>query len=162
MAGVERVTPQMLRLLEVLVADLDTEWWGLALAKVAGIRSPTVYRSLARLEAARWVTSTTEKTAPSSGAKPRRRLYRLTADGVDEAERLLAREGKAAKHTSSAGQRQFGYGGATDNQPRNSAPIMAATARSAPAYRRAASLEPSKQQRPMERSARHEHRIAER
>ncbi len=90
MAGVERVTPQMLRLLEVLVCDPNAEQWGLALAKAAGIHSPTIYRSLARLEAARWVTSSSEEIDPAQEGRPRRRLYRLTPDGVREATRVLA------------------------------------------------------------------------
>ena len=90
MAGVERVTPQMLRLLEVLAYDPNAEQWGLALAKAAGIHSPTIYRALARLEAARWVTSSPEEIDPAQEGRPRRRLYRLTPDGVHEATRLLA------------------------------------------------------------------------
>jgi PadR family transcriptional regulator PadR len=90
MAGVERVTPQMLRLLEVLACDPNAEQWGLALAKAAGIQSPTVYRALARLETAQWVTSSPEEIDPARAGRPRRRLYRLTPDGIREATRLLA------------------------------------------------------------------------
>lgn len=90
MAGIERMTPQMLRLLEVLAGDPNIEWWGLALAKAADIQSPTIYRALARLETARWVTSSPEEIDPSLEGRPRRRLYRLTPHGVREATRLLA------------------------------------------------------------------------
>jgi PadR family transcriptional regulator, regulatory protein PadR len=89
MAGIERMTPQMLLLLEVLASDPNVEWWGLALAKAAGIRSPTIYRALARLETARWVTSSPEEIDPALEGRPRRRLYRLTPHGVREATRLL-------------------------------------------------------------------------
>jgi PadR family transcriptional regulator PadR len=108
MAGVERITPQMLCLLEVLISDPDAEWWGLALSKVAGIRSPTVYRALARLEAARWVTSLPEEIHPALEGRPRRRLYRLTSDGRCEAARLLAvRETEEATPTANAAQWGF-------------------------------------------------------
>jgi len=93
MSGVERVTPQMLRLLQVLVNDPDAEWWGLALAETAGVRSPTVYRSLARLEAAEWVRSRSEDVQVASDeGRPRRRLYRLTPNGAREATALLAEQ----------------------------------------------------------------------
>jgi DNA-binding PadR family transcriptional regulator len=90
MAGIERVTPQMLRLLEVLADNPSVEWWGLALAKAAGIQSPTIYRALARLETARWVTSSPEEIDPALEGRPRRRLYRLTPHGLREATRLVA------------------------------------------------------------------------
>jgi PadR family transcriptional regulator, regulatory protein PadR len=92
MDGVERVTPQMLLLLEVFAADPDAEWWGLGLATAAGIRSPTIYRALARLEAAHWVESKPEEIDPTLAGRPRRRLYRLTPEGASQATCLLAEQ----------------------------------------------------------------------
>ena len=92
MPGVERVTPQMLRLLEALIADPDADWWGLALAEAAGIRSATVYRALARLEAAGWVSSAWEEVDPAHEGRPRRRLYRLTSSGARESCRVLDKQ----------------------------------------------------------------------
>jgi PadR family transcriptional regulator PadR len=110
MAGIERITPQMLRLLEVLASDPSIEWWGLALAKASGIQSPTIYRALARLEAARWVTSTPEEIDPAHEGRPRRRLYRLTPAGGREATRLLSGYAQeiAAYPTRIVPQRRYG------------------------------------------------------
>lgn len=96
MPGVERVTPQMLRLLGALLEDPDADWWGLALAEVAGIRSATVYRALARLEGVDWVSSAWEEIDPVHEGRPRRRLYRLTSSGAREARRVLAEPRSAA------------------------------------------------------------------
>jgi DNA-binding PadR family transcriptional regulator len=108
MPGIERITPQMLDLLEVLAADPNAEWWGLALAKAAGVRSPTIYRALARLEAARWVTSMPEEVDPALAGRPRRRLYRLTPVGANEAARLLSeQERREPTLAASAAQWRF-------------------------------------------------------
>jgi PadR family transcriptional regulator, regulatory protein PadR len=105
----------MLSLLTVLVADPDDERWGLQLAKSAGIRSPTVYRALARLELAGWVTSAAEPIDPKAQGRPRRRMYRLTPGGLDEAKRLVLakREHQTPTPTRSSAHPSHGPHGAT-------------------------------------------------
>ncbi|MGN6189307.1 MAG: PadR family transcriptional regulator [Conexibacter sp.] len=80
----------MLAILDVLVEDPERHHWGLSLAEEAGVHSPTIYRALARLEAARWVSSEWECGHPAEHGRPRRRLYRMTADGARAAAELLA------------------------------------------------------------------------
>ncbi len=56
----------------------DTKWPG-----------PTVYGVLDRLEDCQWITGEWEDQNPKSG-KPRRRLYRLTPEGLRELHDLVA------------------------------------------------------------------------
>ncbi|GAA3840865.1 hypothetical protein GCM10022226_74180 [Sphaerisporangium flaviroseum] len=56
---------------------------------------PTVYRVLDRLEDERWITGEWEEQTPDQTG-PRRRLYRLTGEGVPAARALLAQRRPAA------------------------------------------------------------------
>jgi DNA-binding PadR family transcriptional regulator len=76
--------------LEVLL-DSDRPRWGLEIIKVTGRPSGSVYPLLDRLEHAGWVTSHWDDDSTRRG--PRRRMYRLTADGAAEARRVVARAG---------------------------------------------------------------------
>jgi PadR family transcriptional regulator len=58
---------------------------------------PTVYGVLNRLEDAAWITGQWEDQHPESN-KPRRRLYRLTPNGVIAARDLLATRRPQALH----------------------------------------------------------------
>jgi DNA-binding PadR family transcriptional regulator len=80
----------MLDVLEVLIQSHseDVEVHGWALMKAVGRSGPTVYGVLDRLEDMRWVTGRWEEN-PVKG-EPRRRLYRLTPNGVADARSLLA------------------------------------------------------------------------
>lgn len=94
----------MLRLLRVLAFDPKSESGGLALAKDAGVRSPGVYRALARLEATGWVTSRPEDFPLAACGRPRRRVYRLTPYGASQAVRLLAKhDGRDVRPTPNVG-----------------------------------------------------------
>lgn len=97
-----RMTTQTLRILSVMLEDPYAEWYGLQLAKAADTATGTLYPILSRLENATWLASTWEDVAPSAEGRPRRRLYRLTGEGadnarlaVDEALQQLARPGRA-------------------------------------------------------------------
>jgi len=83
-----RITDQLLRVLDVLLADPAANHYGFGVAQTTGLRSGTLYPILARLEKLGWVTSTWE--SPGDEARgPRRRLYRLTREGVEEGTRAV-------------------------------------------------------------------------
>ncbi|MCK9901858.1 PadR family transcriptional regulator [Parafrankia colletiae] len=101
MAGLSRVTPATLDVLEVLLNG-EVEPYGLAIAKRAGLATGSVFPILARLERLAWITSNWEETDRPG---PRRRLYGFTPEGMAGARVLLAeRRGRGA------GQRR-GLGG---------------------------------------------------
>jgi DNA-binding PadR family transcriptional regulator len=61
-----------------------TEVYGWLIMKSLRRSGPTVYRALDRLEDAGWITGSWE-SPPPPGNQPRRRFYRLTAEGVEAA-----------------------------------------------------------------------------
>jgi DNA-binding PadR family transcriptional regulator len=73
-----------------LLADPAAERYGLQLMQATGLPSGTLYPILVRLERAGWVESRWEQTDPSADGRPKRRYYRLTADGAVEARREVA------------------------------------------------------------------------
>jgi DNA-binding PadR family transcriptional regulator len=90
-----RITMHTLAVLKVLLESPTADSYGLDLAKRAGIKTSSVYPVLMRLEQARWVTSSWEPIEPTEARRPRRRLYRLTAEGVLAAVRELAKAQQA-------------------------------------------------------------------
>jgi PadR family transcriptional regulator PadR len=73
------------------------ERYGLELGQAAGLPSGTIHPILARLEAAGWLESSWEQVDPHEAGRPRRRYYKLTLDGAEQARDALARA-----YTSSA------------------------------------------------------------
>jgi PadR family transcriptional regulator, regulatory protein PadR len=90
MDGPPRVTMNVLRVLRVLLEDPTAERYGLEVGLAAGLRGGSLYPVFGRLEDAKLVTSRWEDTDPSEAARPRRRLYRLTTEGVEYARQALA------------------------------------------------------------------------
>ncbi|MGW2310779.1 PadR family transcriptional regulator [Actinomadura luteofluorescens] len=88
--SIERVTRPLLDVLEVLLEAHreKTELHGWLIIKETGRAGPTVYRVLDRLEDSKWVTSEWEDSTHESG-RPRRRMYRLTPEGLASATALL-------------------------------------------------------------------------
>jgi DNA-binding PadR family transcriptional regulator len=70
-----------------VLLDSDEPRWGLELIKATGRPSGTVYPLLDRLERAGWVASHWDDDALRPG--PRRRMYRLTPDGLTAARDTL-------------------------------------------------------------------------
>ena len=71
---------------------------------------PTVYGVLDRLEDLRWITSYWETLQPDEN-RPRRRLYRLTAEGRSEVREMLAeRRPEALSRLTERGERNRGLG----------------------------------------------------
>lgn len=84
-----RVTPNLLRVLHVLLKDLDAEHYALDLSKSAGVNVGTIYALVARLERHGLLRSALENVDPQQVGRPPRRYYRLTAEGVRYAEKTL-------------------------------------------------------------------------
>lgn len=72
------------------MADPAAEWYGLDLAREAGLKSGSLYPILSRLEEAGWLTGRWEDVEPSDAGRPRRRYYRLTPGGKHLATEVLA------------------------------------------------------------------------
>jgi DNA-binding PadR family transcriptional regulator len=83
----ERVTRQLLAVLEVFMADPTREWYGLELMDAASLKSGTLYPLLHRLTTDGWLVRT--RDVPSTAGGPGRCLYRLTAAGEGAAAPLL-------------------------------------------------------------------------
>lgn len=77
--------------LRALLEHPTQERYGLELGQAAGLASGTIHPILARLEAAGWLESSWEQIDPKEQGRPRRRYYRLTKDGAEQARDALAR-----------------------------------------------------------------------
>src|SRR3954462_1462952 len=77
---VERRSAQTLAVL-VALAESPAQWWhGYDIAKRTGLKSGTLYPILIRLAERGLLDSSWEEDQPAG--RPRRHLYRLTADGL--------------------------------------------------------------------------------
>lgn len=86
-----RITRQTLTVLSEMLSRPADEWYGLELTREANLASGTLYPILNRLEEAGWLTSLWENIDPAAEKRPRRRLYRLTDKGADNARQEVAR-----------------------------------------------------------------------
>ncbi|MGP3930032.1 PadR family transcriptional regulator [Nonomuraea sp. KM88] len=85
-------------LLRVLLIDPERNRYGLELCELAGLPSGTVYPILARLEQIGWLESRWEDPETHvAQARPRRRYYRITADGAEQARDAVARAYRARR-----------------------------------------------------------------
>lgn len=87
--GDVRVTAGVARVLAALLEDPASDRYGLDLMKATGMPSGTLYPILARLRKAGWVGAEWETPDPDA-ARPARRYYRLTPDGVAAARQGVA------------------------------------------------------------------------
>ncbi|MEV8630701.1 helix-turn-helix transcriptional regulator [Streptosporangium sp. NPDC051023] len=71
--------------------------YGLEICATAGLPSGTIHPILARLEAIGWLESHFENTLPQEAGRPRRRYYRFTQDGAENARIALARSSNREK-----------------------------------------------------------------
>jgi PadR family transcriptional regulator PadR len=88
MAGV-RITLQTLQVLRILLTDPMEEHYGLEISRGSGLATGSIYPILTRLEAAGWVTSAWEEIDESREGRRRRRYYRLTGDGAQQAQEAV-------------------------------------------------------------------------
>jgi DNA-binding PadR family transcriptional regulator len=107
MSATPRLTPQTIAVLRVLLATASTPRYGLDIAREAGLATGTVHPILARLEQAGWVEKFWEEPVEDAG-RPRRRYYRFTAGGAEQARIALA---AATQPTTAAAslRPQLGY-----------------------------------------------------
>lgn len=84
------MTVNVLRVLRVLLEDPTAECYGLEIGRAVGLRGGSLYPLLGRLEDAGLVVSRWEDTDPSMAGRPRRRLYRLSTEGVERARVAIA------------------------------------------------------------------------
>ncbi|MFF0578923.1 helix-turn-helix transcriptional regulator [Streptosporangium saharense] len=83
--------------LRAFLDDPTREMYGLEICAAAGLASGTIHPILARFEGIGWLESRFEEIDPRKAARPRRRYYRLTADGIE-----LARPALERAHTKAA------------------------------------------------------------
>jgi PadR family transcriptional regulator, regulatory protein PadR len=89
-AGPRMTIPTQL-VLRALLEDPAQEMYGLQICSQAGLPSGTIHPILARLEREHgWLTSRWEDIKPEDEGRPRRRYYRLTEDGAEQARIALA------------------------------------------------------------------------
>jgi PadR family transcriptional regulator PadR len=99
-------TKQTLRVLEEFLVDPTQEIHGFDLIDRANVRSGTLYPLLIRLEGLAWLESRWEE---SDRPGPRKRMYRLTAEGEPVARQFVASAAKTSPSNHSApGRRRLG------------------------------------------------------
>jgi len=76
--------------LRTLLEHPTRELYGLEICTAAGLASGTIHPILARLEALGWLHSRWEDVNPVDEGRPRRRYYRLSPDGAEQARHALA------------------------------------------------------------------------
>ncbi|MGW5656790.1 PadR family transcriptional regulator [Streptomyces humi] len=83
------LTPAVVRVLQVFLADPDAPRYGMQLMNEARVSSGTLYPALARLERAGWITGENEDIDPAEAGRPARRYYTMTREGARAAHREL-------------------------------------------------------------------------
>ena len=81
--------------LRALLENPAREMYGLQICAAAGLPSGTIHPILASLEAAGWLDSRWEDADPRQSGRPRRRYYRLSEHGAEQARTALARASAA-------------------------------------------------------------------
>lgn len=82
-----RITQQTISVLSALVETRELS--GSEIAKETGLASGTLYPLVYRLEKAGWLDSRWEKGDPATLGRPRRRYYRITAEGQKRVARIV-------------------------------------------------------------------------
>jgi PadR family transcriptional regulator, regulatory protein PadR len=89
-----RISLQTLKVLEAFLENPTDELAGADVQKRSGLASGTLYPILLRLESAGWFVSRWEAIDPAAAGRPRRRLYRLTPNGLARASEIFASFGR--------------------------------------------------------------------
>jgi PadR family transcriptional regulator, regulatory protein PadR len=84
-----RLTQQTLKVLGALTSGSAPELSGADIAKVVQLPSGTLYPILYRLEKCGWLDSRWEAGDPASLGRPRRRFYRVSAEGAKKVRNLV-------------------------------------------------------------------------
>ena len=96
-----RITKQTERILASLMTDPTAEWSGAEIAPLSKLKSGTLYPALIRMHRFGWLSWRWEDVEPAEAKRPRKRLYRLTAEGERFAQELTERT-PATAQTSKA------------------------------------------------------------
>ena len=86
-----RMTQTTQAVLRALLDDPTKDMYGLEICSATGLPSGTVHPILARFEGLGWLDSSWEQVDPREQGRPRRRYYRLNANGSSLARDALAR-----------------------------------------------------------------------
>ena len=86
-----RMTLPTQLVLRAMLAEPTQEMYGLQIGQAAELPSGTIHPILARLEGCGWLESRWEDIDPTKEGRPRRRYYRLSAEGAECARTALAR-----------------------------------------------------------------------
>jgi PadR family transcriptional regulator PadR len=84
-----RLTQQTLKVLGTLMSGQTRELSGAEIAKLSQLSSGTLYPILYRLEEAGWLDSRWEEGSPALLGRPRRRYYRITAEGQKRVKQVV-------------------------------------------------------------------------
>lgn len=86
-----RMTIPTQLVLRTLLEDPTREMYGLEICQAAGFAPGTIHPILARFEGIGWLESRFEDVDPHEMGRPRRRYYRLTTQGAEQARTALDR-----------------------------------------------------------------------
>jgi len=84
-----RLSTQTLKVLGALTSRPGDDLSGAEIAKRTKLASGTLYPILFRLEEAGWLSSRWEVEDPAALGRPRRRFYRITAEGVKSVQAVV-------------------------------------------------------------------------
>jgi DNA-binding PadR family transcriptional regulator len=93
-----RMSLQTLRVLDAFLENPSEELSGADVHKRSRLASGTLYPILLRLESAGWFISRWETIDPVAAGRPRRRLYRLTPNGLAQASAVFASFAREFQH----------------------------------------------------------------
>jgi PadR family transcriptional regulator PadR len=85
-----RLTQPTLKVLRFLLENPRDGQSGAEISKATSVGSGTLYPMLARLEALRWLSAEWEQIDPREAGRPRKRYYRLTGLGHQNAQSALS------------------------------------------------------------------------
>jgi PadR family transcriptional regulator PadR len=88
--GRTKITLQAQLVLHVLLQHPTRELYGVQISEAAGLATGTIHPILARLEGLGWLESRWEDIDPAKEGRPKRRYYRLSPDGAEQARQALA------------------------------------------------------------------------
>jgi DNA-binding PadR family transcriptional regulator len=80
--------------------------YGLEICAAAGLQPDTIHPILARFEEIGWLESCFEDVDPREVGRPRRRYYRFTSDGIEQARIAVAQARTKVPQPGSLGQPQ--------------------------------------------------------
>lgn len=100
----ERISPQLVKVLEALLSDAERAWYGLELMRRTELTSGTLYPILRRLAEDGWLERSGSE--PSDRGGPGRQLYVLTPTGAAEAGAVVRRRSRAARGSAAPPRRR--------------------------------------------------------